>query len=324
MSANVEGMVREGVTAFKAGRADEARALLSKAVELDPYNEQGWLWLSGVVTSVDDQRTCLENVLAINPGNSRARSGLDYLVQQSAPSTPPAAEAEPDSSAESQPEHDQPDDGFPEPAPAVVPPILTPIDSVPSSVEWGAYDDTPPADDEDWHSPAPAPSGEFDDWVSGLQLGGATATGISDDPFSGDAGGASPFFDSVDLSPAASTPSPFGPSSFVLPPADDDATPAPVAVVSPSAWSASDDETANAAPPVGPANLADVEVDDDELELPEGEDELFPEIPREIKATRLPGTSERGPLLLKLAAVLLIPLNIVAAALVLWKLFSFI
>lgn len=40
MSANVDAMVREGVNAYKSGRKDEARSLLLKASELDPYNEQ--------------------------------------------------------------------------------------------------------------------------------------------------------------------------------------------------------------------------------------------------------------------------------------------
>ena len=30
----------------------------------------------------DDQRTCLENVLAINPDNERAKQGLSYLTGQ--------------------------------------------------------------------------------------------------------------------------------------------------------------------------------------------------------------------------------------------------
>ena len=79
MSANVEAMVREGINAVKAGNKEEGRALLRKAVELDPYNEEGWLWLSGVVESPEDQRTCLENVLSINPNNDRARQGVAYL-----------------------------------------------------------------------------------------------------------------------------------------------------------------------------------------------------------------------------------------------------
>ena len=41
MSANVDAMVREGINAYKAGRKEEARALLLKATELDQYNEAG-------------------------------------------------------------------------------------------------------------------------------------------------------------------------------------------------------------------------------------------------------------------------------------------
>ena len=47
MSTNVDAMVREGINAYKAGNHDEARTLLLKATELDQYNEQAWLWLSG-------------------------------------------------------------------------------------------------------------------------------------------------------------------------------------------------------------------------------------------------------------------------------------
>jgi hypothetical protein len=59
MPANVDGMVREGISAYRAGRKDEARALLLRAVEIDQYNEQAWLWLSAVVESVEEQHTCL-------------------------------------------------------------------------------------------------------------------------------------------------------------------------------------------------------------------------------------------------------------------------
>ena len=55
MTANIDALVREGISAFKAGRRDEARAFLMKAVEIDQYNEQAWLWLSAVVDSVEDR-----------------------------------------------------------------------------------------------------------------------------------------------------------------------------------------------------------------------------------------------------------------------------
>ncbi|HYO87981.1 MAG TPA: tetratricopeptide repeat protein [Candidatus Limnocylindrales bacterium] len=321
MAANVEGMVREGVSAFKAGRTDEARALLSKAVELDPYNEQGWLWLSGVVSSVDDQRTCLENVLAINPGNARARSGLDFLIRQSAP---PVEETPPPAPPPPAPVQPQPTVQMPESPPALVPPILTPSDSSPSSVEWGAYDSTP-LDEANWHSPAPAPVGEYDDWVSGLQLGGAAETpeNADNDPFARMTTSTSPFYDGSDLGSNASAGASFSAASSFMRPDDDEETPAPAVPVRPPLRPAPDDDEPSSAKPLGATYLGDLEIDDDEATIvAEHGNEFFPDIPREIRATRLPGTHERGPFMLKLAALLLVPLNLAAAVLLLWRLLS--
>jgi hypothetical protein len=166
-SANVEGMLREGVNALKAGRRDEARALLLRAVELDQYNEEAWLWLSGVLDSLDDQRTALENVLSISPGNERARQGLDYINKQlGIPS---------DQSRSS----------------AAIPAAPS---SMPTSVEWGAPPDSPPGiPSGTYRPPTPEPSAEIlDDWVSNLGLqsnpmtGAGAQLGTSASPF-GDA-----------------------------------------------------------------------------------------------------------------------------------------
>src|SRR5688572_6673232 len=79
MPANVDAMVRAGVEAYRAGKKAEARTLLERAIELDGYNETAWLWLSAVVESPEEQQTCLENVLTINPNNDRAKQGLKSL-----------------------------------------------------------------------------------------------------------------------------------------------------------------------------------------------------------------------------------------------------
>jgi Flp pilus assembly protein TadD len=79
---HIAELLREGVAAAKAGHKEEARQALMQLVELDEHNEQGWLWLSGVVESVEEQRICLENVVAINPENAHALSGLRWLEQQ--------------------------------------------------------------------------------------------------------------------------------------------------------------------------------------------------------------------------------------------------
>lgn len=314
MSANVEAMVREGINAVKAGNKEEGRALLMKAVELDPYNEEGWLWLSGVVESPDDQRTCLENVLSINPNNDRARQGVAYLSgtpASSAPSSMPAA-----------------------PSPLAAPPS-------PTSVEWDMPATETSSPSASWR-PANEPSSEeYDDWVSGLNLQTAP-----DAP----AGTSSPF--SV---PAFATGSPFlgadddpdedlfagGPFSSA--PVVEEAPPAPPPAPSfsfqkpPSFASTAKSPTPPAPPPrkgrrekkqkqpvdAFPAELKEVDAFFKDLGTPEAaaeeESELFGYIPKEIKATRLPGTRERTPLVLVLAALVLIVLNIGVAMLLVMR-----
>jgi tetratricopeptide (TPR) repeat protein len=83
-------LLKRGIAAAKGGRREEARQILLHVVELDERNERAWLWLSGVVDAREDRRVCLENVLAINPGNIHAQQGLRHLGQQAV--APPVAE----------------------------------------------------------------------------------------------------------------------------------------------------------------------------------------------------------------------------------------
>ncbi len=73
----------EGIARAKAGEHERARELLLRVVEHDERNTPAWLWLSGVVESLEDRRVALENVLAIEPENVLARTGLDWLNQHS-------------------------------------------------------------------------------------------------------------------------------------------------------------------------------------------------------------------------------------------------
>ena len=77
-----DDLLQQGIAALKAGHKAEARNLLTQVVEQDQYNEIAWLWLSGAVEADDDKRTCLENVLAINPNNTAAKRGLAMIQQQ--------------------------------------------------------------------------------------------------------------------------------------------------------------------------------------------------------------------------------------------------
>ncbi len=148
MSTNADAMVRAGVDAYKAGKKSEARTMLERAIDLDSYNETAWLWLSAVVDSKEEQQTCLENVLVINPDNSRARQGLKSLG------------VDPDQFLAESEEPVEEDD-----------PYAVPSSS--ASVE---------------HSGGQATSDQYDNWVDGLGIGGdgATGTNVNEDVFGSD------------------------------------------------------------------------------------------------------------------------------------------
>lgn len=50
-----------------------------RVVEEDPRNELAWMWLAGLVDSLEDKVIACENVLTINPSNGKARAFLDEL-----------------------------------------------------------------------------------------------------------------------------------------------------------------------------------------------------------------------------------------------------
>ena len=80
----LKALLEEGIAAAKAGKKERARQCLMQVVEADENNEQAWLWLSGVVESLEDKQVCLENVLALNPDSDPAKRGLAWIAQQRA------------------------------------------------------------------------------------------------------------------------------------------------------------------------------------------------------------------------------------------------
>jgi nucleotide-binding universal stress UspA family protein len=75
-------LFERGVAAAKGGQKRVAAGLLSRAVQLDPRHELGWLWLSGVLEDPVEIAFCLRSVLSVNPANARARQGLAWLEQR--------------------------------------------------------------------------------------------------------------------------------------------------------------------------------------------------------------------------------------------------
>ncbi len=80
--------LQQAIAAVKAGDKEAGRRLLAEVIRNDPRNEVAWLWMSAATDSDVQRRTCLERVLAINPGNATARRGLARLDP---PTQPPGA-----------------------------------------------------------------------------------------------------------------------------------------------------------------------------------------------------------------------------------------
>lgn len=77
-------LLREAVTAVKAGQRKRARTLLLELVEQQPDNEAAWLWLSDLVDDMEDRIIALENALTINPHRPKVQARLAQLQRQQA------------------------------------------------------------------------------------------------------------------------------------------------------------------------------------------------------------------------------------------------
>ena len=77
----VKALMQQAVDTYRAGQHDAARDLLMKVVDIDERNETAWLWLSALVEDVQVRKTCLENVLYINPKHRTAQRILNQLTE---------------------------------------------------------------------------------------------------------------------------------------------------------------------------------------------------------------------------------------------------
>ena len=89
-------LYRRGVAAARGGQRRVAAGLLSRAVQLNPRHELGWLWLSGVLDAPDEIAFCLRSALAYVPagrvpdadvsaaGNPVTESYVSAVIDQSA------------------------------------------------------------------------------------------------------------------------------------------------------------------------------------------------------------------------------------------------
>ncbi len=91
-------LLNAGIAAAKAGRKAEAQVLLAQSLRVNGQNPLTWLWMSGVVDGRSERKSCLERVLALDPGSEAARQGLARLMEgepRPAPQVPAAETGDP-------------------------------------------------------------------------------------------------------------------------------------------------------------------------------------------------------------------------------------
>jgi tetratricopeptide (TPR) repeat protein len=68
-----------GIEEAKKGNYEKAAGYLVKAVQADPMNVDGWLFLGHCLSDADKRRYCYQRALAINPQNEIAKTSLTRL-----------------------------------------------------------------------------------------------------------------------------------------------------------------------------------------------------------------------------------------------------
>jgi hypothetical protein len=78
----MDDLLQQGITAYKAGRRDEARRIFITLIKQHPDSEHAWGWMSSVCNTDQERIHCLKQVLRINPKNDKTRRYLDQLLAQ--------------------------------------------------------------------------------------------------------------------------------------------------------------------------------------------------------------------------------------------------
>lgn len=75
-------LLRRAIQAARSGRELTARDLFQDVVRLDPNNEVAWMWLSGLLDSLEDRLAACEQVLFLNPHNAPMRAYYEKLLAE--------------------------------------------------------------------------------------------------------------------------------------------------------------------------------------------------------------------------------------------------
>jgi competence protein ComEC len=83
----MDDLLQQGISAFKAGKRDEARRLFIAAVKQNPNSERAWGGMYEVSGNDKERIYCLKQMLRINPNNKKVAQLLNQLLALSSTST---------------------------------------------------------------------------------------------------------------------------------------------------------------------------------------------------------------------------------------------
>lgn len=77
---NREELLNMAIRSAREGNTESARVMLRRVLSEDRRNERAMLWLAQIAETPAERRKWLEQVLDVNPDNTKAREALNRMV----------------------------------------------------------------------------------------------------------------------------------------------------------------------------------------------------------------------------------------------------
>lgn len=90
---SVEEWVKQGIIALEKGDRASAYSIFRKTTDLHPDKPEGWVWLGGTSSSLDDAEKAFQKASALDPQNEEASLGLRWVTLRRAPKMEGIADA---------------------------------------------------------------------------------------------------------------------------------------------------------------------------------------------------------------------------------------
>lgn len=85
----MDDLLQQGITAYKAGKLEEARKYFISAVKQSPQSELAWGWMYQTSNNDKERIYCLKQMLRINPKNEKTNQLLNQHIQPVSTLIPP-------------------------------------------------------------------------------------------------------------------------------------------------------------------------------------------------------------------------------------------